>query len=79
MTIHSTLTGALVASLALAGFSSAAIEVRFPETPQGTYANVVLDNYMGTSWELSSFNTLCELSLTLTFSRLNCLSDMDLY
>lgn len=62
MAIHSTLTGALVASLALAGAVSAVIEVDFPETPQGKYANVVLDNYMGTSWELSSFNTLCRLS-----------------
>lgn len=60
MAIHSTIMGALVASLTFAGVVSATIEVKFPETPQGTYANVVLDNYMGTSWELSSFNTLCE-------------------
>lgn len=65
MAIHSSITGALVASLALAGAARAAVDVTvdltyFPTNPAGSIANVVLDNYMGISFELSSFNTLCE-------------------
>lgn len=63
MAIHSSITGALVASLALAGAARAAVDVDltyFPTNPAGSIANVVLDNYMGISFELSSFNTLCE-------------------
>jgi len=61
MAIQSSITGALVASLALFGAAHAAVDVDltyFPTNPAGSIANVVLDNYMGISWELSSFNTL---------------------
>lgn len=66
MAIQSSITGALVASLALFGAAHAAVDVDltyFPTNPAGSIANVVLDNYMGISWELSSFNTLCESHL----------------
>lgn len=54
------ITGVVLASLALVGGASAAVEVDFPVTPKAQHANVVQDNYLGISWELASFDTLCE-------------------
>lgn len=53
-------TGVVLTTLALAGCASAAVEVNFPFTPKAQHANVVQDNFLGISWELASFDTLCE-------------------
>lgn len=53
-------TGVVLTSLALTGCASATVEVSFPVTPQAQHANVVQDNFLGISWELASFDTLCE-------------------
>lgn len=55
------ITGTL--ALALAGLTRAAVEVDFPATLDERHANVVQDNYLGISWELSAFDTLCESSV----------------
>jgi len=52
---HSLLIPALLTGLG----STLAFEVPFPEYPPAGSALVVLDNFIGISFELSSFDTLC--------------------
>lgn len=58
-------TGVLLTSLVLVGGVSAAVKVDFPATLKAQHANVVQDNFLGISWELASFDTLCESTLSL--------------
>lgn len=47
---------------ALFAYSSAnAIDVNFPAPPSNP--NIIKDNYLGISWEISSFDTLCEYKI----------------
>ena len=38
-----------------------AVDVTFPEKPAAGHAMMVQDNFLGISFELSSFDTLCKL------------------
>lgn len=53
--------------LALVCVDAATIIVEFPEkAPSSALTNVVDDNFLGISFELSSFDTLCELTLCIS-------------
>lgn len=72
---HALLAGALLATASVIHAQDAPVVVTVPERPSlAALANVVQDNFIGVSWELSSFDTLCEQHLALT--RRDMLADL---